>query len=279
MILSLYSGASGMRNHQTRMDVIGNNIANVNTVGYKSQRANFQDLIYQMRRYPAYPSDALGSINPAQVGSGVSVASINLNMEQGAMQSTGRSLDLAIQGNGFFCVVDGSSGNKFYTRNGVFIIGINSNSENCIVDSNGYQLTDESGNPITITGGNGQIGSIAISNDGTITAFDTSGEAMSSSNKIALFSFLNQEGLEKVGQNLYKETTNADTGETVSGVATVIDTVGTTSTINSGYLEMSNVNLTDEFTNMITTQRGYQANARTVTTSDQMLEELLNIKR
>lgn len=279
MIRSLFAGVSGMKNHQVRMDVIGNNIANVNTTGYKSNRVNFQDMFYQMQRYASAPSggtDGAGSMNPAQIGSGVTVAGIGTNMGQGALQSTGRTLDLAIQGNGYFQVKD-NAGNLFYTRTGVF----NLDTNGYLVDSNGNFLTDTAGAEIQITGGNGQIGTISIGKDGKITASDTDGNDMGITAQIGLYSFANQEGLTKVGQNLFKETT-AQQGNTVSGAAALIDpetAAGITSTINSGYLEMSNVDLTDEFANMITTQRGYQANARTITTSDQMLQELLEIKR
>lgn len=275
MIRSLYSGVSGIKNHQTRMDVISSNLANVNNVGYKSNRVNFQDIFYQMQRYPSAPSggtDGANSINPAQIGSGVAVAGIGTNMGQGALQYTGRTLDLAIQGNGFFQLKDDAD-NLYYTRTGTFILDANG----YLVDSNGYFLTDESGEAIQVTGENGQVATINIAKDGTITAYDTEDKDMVASSPIALFYFANQEGLTKLGQNLYKETTAQ--GSTVSGQAQAIDNTGVASTINAGYLEMSNVNLIDEFTNMITTQRGYQANGRTITTSDQMLQELLDLKR
>ncbi|MHB1041878.1 MAG: flagellar hook-basal body protein [Eubacteriales bacterium] len=270
MIRSLYSGTSGMKNHQIRMDVIGNNIANVNTIGYKSSRANFQDMLYQFQRSPSVPGDnGAGSINPSQVGTGVLVSSIGTNMGQGAMQNTGRVLDLAIQGNGFFQLKD-NGGNFYYTRNGIF----NQDANGCIVDNNGYQLTDVDGSEIRIEG---QVGELSVGKDGVVTATDTSGVDMGVSAQIGLFSFANPEGLSKIGQNLYKETTTAN--GSVSGQATLIDMANATSSINSGYLEMSNVDLIDELANMIVTQRGYQANIRTITTSDQMLTEILDIKR
>jgi flagellar hook protein FlgE len=275
MIRSLFAGVSGMKNHQVRMDVIGNNIANVNTTGYKSNRVNFQDMFYQMQRYASAPSggaSGAGSMNPAQIGSGVTVAGIGTNMGQGPLQSTGRTMDLGIQGNGFFQLKD-DGGNLFYARNGIFSIDKNGS----IVDSNGYFLTDDGGAEIQITGGNDQIGVIGIRKDGTLLALDTAGDDMGVTAKIGLYHFANQEGLAKAGENLFKETKLG--GVSISGAATLIETVGETSTVNSGYLEMSNVDLTDEFTTMITTQRGYQANARTITTSDQMLQELLEIKR
>lgn len=131
MIRSLYAGVSGMKNHQVRMDVVGNNIANVNTTGYKAARANFQDTLYQTIRSGGK------STNPAQVGLGINVASINNFMKSGALQSTGRTMDLAINGSGFFRVTDGA--NDYYTRDGILFV----DQEGYVVNSNGYRLIGE----------------------------------------------------------------------------------------------------------------------------------------
>lgn len=273
MIRSLFSGVSGMKNHQVRMDVIGNNVANVNTTGFKSSRANFQDTLYQAVRFASASTgagkDNIGGINPSQVGLGMSVSSITSNMRQGPLQNTGRSLDLAIEGNGWFVVTDGTE--IYYTREGIFYI----DNEGDLVNSNGYKVLDTTGGAINF--GKDGVSTLNISIDGKITAKNLTGTDISPANPIGLAMFSNQDGLERVGQNLFKESV-------ASGAPLGGDTPGTPAsggygTINSGYLEMSNVDLTDEFVSMITTQRGYQANARTITTSDQMLEELLNIKR
>lgn len=292
MIRSLFAGVAGMKNHQIRMDVIANNISNVNTVGFKSQRANFQDMVYQMIKSPSAPTggtSGAGSINPSQVGTGVIVAGVGTNMGQGALQGTGRTLDLAIQGNGFFQVTDASN-KSVYTRNGIFYIDQNG----YIVDSNGNQLTGTDNAANNTNTGNIQfvkqdtdgnyvpavVGSISIGKDGKITAYDTAGNQLtikigsntSTNAYVALFTFPNPEGLKKVGQNYFDKTD-------ASGSENRLDNTKMSSEIDSGYLEMSNVDLTDEFTNMITTQRGYQASARMITVSDTMLEELLNLKR
>jgi flagellar hook protein FlgE len=268
MIRSLYSGVSGMKNHQVRMDVIGNNIANVNTVGFKSGRANFQDTLYQMlRSASAGGVTDLGGLNPSQIGLGMSVSSISNMMGQGNMQLTGRTLDLAVQGNGWFSVSDGT--NTYYTREGVFYI----DSVGDVVNSNGYHLLDSGGTNISL-GANG-VATLSISQGGVITGTDLTGADLTPAT-IGLGMFLNQEGLERVGQNLFRESVAS--GTLIGGALSDPATNGY-GTVNSGYLEMSNVDLTEEFTNMIVTQRGYQANARTITTSDAMLEELLNIKR
>lgn len=314
MIRSLYSGVSGMKNHQIRMDVTGNNIANVNTSGYKKGRVNFQDTLYQTL------SSGGNSKNPAQVGAGMSVGSITNNFTQGPLQNTGRTLDLAIQGDGFFAVskykgdlID-STNDKVkntltsadtksnYTREGVFFV----DKDGYIVNSNGMNLIgllDDKANTdpaddvygavrILLKDNSGtdevplSVEALTITPGGKITGTYTNGDKVQfdygtgkyndttskTEAQIAIVTFANNEGLIKEGDNVYKESAETS-GDAVFGVPT--DSVQ----INSGYLEMSNVDLTEEFTTMITTQRGYQANARVITTSDSMLEELINLKR
>ncbi|HHW43962.1 MAG TPA: flagellar hook-basal body complex protein [Desulfotomaculum sp.] len=151
MIRSLFAGVAGMKNHQIRMDVIANNISNVNTVGFKSGRANFQDTLYQTLK------SAGTSTNPAQVGLGVSLAGISNNMNPGGLQSTGRTLDLAINGDGFFKVIDPGSGKEYYTRDGVFYIDQNG----YVVNSSGYRLVGELRN-ITATRSNEQYSRVKV---------------------------------------------------------------------------------------------------------------------
>ncbi|MGB9904720.1 MAG: flagellar hook-basal body complex protein [Desulfotomaculales bacterium] len=278
MLRSLFSGVSGLRSHQVRMDVIGNNIANVNTSGFKSSRANFQDTLYQLLR-PASASNAssgLGGTNPNQVGLGTGISSITNNMGQGALQATGRTLDLAIQGNGWFVVSPDGGNTKYYTREGIFYI----DNAGYLVNSNGYQVLDTGGAPINF--GTSGVATVNISMDGTITAKDLTGSVITitGTGKIGLAMFTNQDGLERVAQNLYRESPAS--GAPIA--PTTGDTFGTAGsggygTINSGYLEMSNVDLSDEFTNMIITQRGFQANARVITVSDTLLQELVDLKR
>ena len=259
MLRSLYSGISGLRTHQVRMDVVANNIANVNTTGFKSARANFQDVLAQTIGRTA--------INTTQVGLGVGLAAIDNIHTQGALQTTGRVLDLAIEGNGFFVVTDASN-NEFYTRDGTFYV----DSGGYIVNAQGYRVRVESGtqpfpNP-------GQIASISVSTDGTVTATYSDGSTQTC--RIGLVTFNNVESLRRVGSNLWDVTS----GLTLPDPPT-IGVPGTEGRgiIRSGYLEMSNVDLAQEFTTMITTQRGYQANARIITTSDELLQELVNLKR
>lgn len=166
MLRSLYSGISGMRNHQTRMDVTGNNISNVNTTGYKSARVNFQDTLSQTVRSGG------DSRNAAQVGSGMTVGGISTNFTQGPMQSTGRSLDLFIQGNGMFVVKDPTTNNEYYTRDGVFFI----DNQGYLVNSDGLRVQSKNGD-IKIYNTN-PVATINIGPDGKITGTDTAGNML-----------------------------------------------------------------------------------------------------
>lgn len=247
MIRSLYSGVSGMRAHQTRMDVIGNNIANVNTTGFKASRVNFQEMLSV-------------SLNPFQIGLGESVSSIDSFFTQGAMQVTGRALDMAIDGNGFFMVQEAQSGQNYYTRDGAFYL----NGNGDLVNSAGLYVLDSSGNPINLGTG---INSLSIDKHGNIYINGSN----SPTAVMGISEVDNPEGLTRAGNNLYVVPDNA----TNPGVP--MD--GNRGALLAGSLEMSNVDLTNEFADMIVTQRGYQANARVITTSDQMLQELIDLKR
>lgn len=265
MLRSLYSGVTGMRNHQLRMDVVANNIANVNTTGYKAARASFQDNLYQTLKSTS--STGTSNVAPLQVGSGINIASIDTVFIQGALQVTGRPLDLAIQGNGFFAIQkDLSDTAVYYTREGSFFL----NTEGYLVNSQGYYVLDTAGATIQITD---QIASIQVARDGTISYTLLDGSVNTLPNKIGITYIQNPESLLREGQNLYAASPNTATPS--PGEA---GTEGR-GTIEAGFLEMSNVDLSLEFTNMIITERGYQANARVITTSDEMLRELIDLKR
>jgi flagellar hook protein FlgE len=246
-------GVSGMRNHQLRMDVIGNNIANVNTTGFKTSRANFQDALYQ----------AMGANGSCQVGTGIQIAGVSNNFAQGPLQATGRVLDLAIVGNGFFGLVDENGRIKF-TRDGSFYL----DKDNNIVHSTGLKLVDSSGDAIELDLDEGQS-----HEDITITETGEIFVGGSSQGTIALYNFNNLTGLTKAGDNLYLD--NDISGEPIEGTPGE-EGLGL---IRSGFLEMSNIDLADELANLIATQRGYQANARVFTTADQVLQETIDLKR
>lgn len=410
MMRSMFAGVSGLRNHQIRMDVIGNNIANVNTIGFKKSRVTFQEMLNQTMRGASSPQSNRGGTNPQQVGLGVAIAGIDTIHTDGGPQSTGQMTDLAIEGDGFFIVRDGRS--EYYTRagnfnfdaegnlvnpaNGMKVMGwvgdvdriaenlssiiitkgqpmaaksttqiiyrnnldadttegdtykvpmkvfdslgrshtvnvvfekvdttnnewsysvinpLNTSDPTDIISSgtlvfnntgaldlpnstiNQFGFTPDGADQVTITPDfsavtqvaqetsivahsqdgypAGSLRTITIDTMGTITGIFTNGinEELA---QIALITFDNPGGLLKSGDNLYQNSNNSGEGR-IGPPAT-----GGRGIISPGSLEMSNVDLSEEFTQMIITQRGFQANSRIITTSDEMLQELVNIKR
>ncbi|HWJ80382.1 MAG TPA: flagellar basal body rod protein FlgG [Niallia sp.] len=288
MLRSLYSGISGMKNFQTKLDVTGNNIANVNTYGYKKGRVTFSDLLSQTSAGATAPAANAGGTNAKQVGLGSQLASIDTIQTQGSMQTTNRTLDLSISGEGFFVLEDGA-GSQSYTRAGNFYLDANRN----IVSSEGQILQVangiQEGANGAVTGTGQAVGgtvipssaqSFSIGSNGTITYVDANGDTQNAG-QILMAKVSNPEGLTKVGGNRYQLSANsgdlAGNALPYGGLVTSGD-VGT-GTINSGYLEMSNVDLSEEFTDMIVAQRGFQANTKIITTSDEILQELVNLKR
>ncbi len=392
MLRSLFSGISGLRSHQTMLDVTGNNIANVNTTGFKSSQVQFQDTLSQVIQNGGGAQDGTGGTNPAQVGLGVRVAGITTNFTQGASQSTGRSTDMMIQGDGFFVVRKGTE--TFYTRAGSFDFDPTGQmvlpgegaivqgwaAVNGVIDTNGplvdlkvpagtvmaavqsttasfvgnlpsdaadgttldrtISVFDSTGvereikltftrsatgwsldatdgaatatpgaltfapdgsltTPTTFTLGgvavdlstitgfagietlkagtqNGQAAgtllSFALGADGTIMGSFSNG-LKQAVGRIALGNFTNPGGLEKAGGSLFR--TGVNSGDAQVGTAGT----GGRGGLAGGSLEMSNVDLSSEFTSLIIAQRGFQANSRVITTSDEVLQELVNLKR
>ncbi|HEX8630221.1 MAG TPA: flagellar hook protein FlgE [Catenuloplanes sp.] len=386
MLRSLFSGISGLRAHQQMMDVTGNNIANVNTTGFKSSQSTFQDTLSQMVRSAGAPQGTAGGTNPAQIGLGVRLAGISTNFGQGSAQTTGKTTDLMIQGDGFFVVRSG--GENLYTRAGAFDFDGNGNLVNSggqvvqgWMGTNGTvnsatapvdirlplgqtlpptattnmtfagNLSNEAavGATVDVTstvytatgatqaltmtmtkvdgdtwrlslpggGGTADINFTAGQATGTVTAgaytvdvgalttysgasaakvSDSDGSAAGTLSsytispsgeiigvfssglkqtlgQVALANFNNVNGLEKTGESMFRTTVN-------SGLAQ-IGTAGSggLGTFSNGILEMSNVDLAAEFTNLVIAQRGFQANSRVITTSDELLQELVNLKR
>ncbi|GII05961.1 flagellar hook-basal body complex protein [Planobispora takensis] len=282
MLRSLYSGISGLRVHQTMMDVTGNNIANVNTTGFKTSQTTFQDTLSQMMRAAGSPqaddgvNQAAGGSNPAQVGLGVRLAGVETNFGQGAAQTTGRKTDLMVQGDGFFVVQNGTE--QLYTRAGSFSLDANSTlvtpDGNFVLGWNTTNGTINTADPLTPVQlpTDGSLESYTISQDGTLVGVMTDGTKRPIG-RIAMGNFVNPGGLEKAGGSTYRATVN-------SGEATV-GTAGTAGMglMQTGALEMSNVDLGQEFTNLIISQRGFQANTKVISTSDELLNDLVNLKR
>jgi flagellar hook protein FlgE len=392
MLRSLFSGISGLRSHQTMLDVTGNNIANVNTTGFKSSQTQFQDTLSQVVQNAGGAQAGTGGTNPAQVGLGVRVAGITTNFTQGASQMTGRSTDMMIQGDGFFVVRKGAE--TYYTRAGSFDFDSTGQmvlpgegalvqgwaAVNGVIDTNGpltdlrvpagalmaavattkatyegnldaaaadgtilnrtIDVYDAAGTarqleltftktagawsvdavdgattttsaltfntdgslatptgPLTVGGisvdisaitgfsgldtlkaksqdgqAAGTLLSFALGADGTITGSFSNG-LKQAIGKLALGSFTNPAGLEKAGGSLFRTGVNSG-GAQVGAAGT-----GGRGSLAGGALEMSNVDLSSEFTSLIIAQRGFQANSRVITTSDEVLQELVNLKR
>ncbi|HHW38886.1 MAG TPA: flagellar basal body rod protein FlgG [Bacillales bacterium] len=260
MLRSMYSGISGMKNFQTKLDVIGNNIANVNTYGFKKGRTTFKDLVSQQIAGATGPiANGKGGVNPRQVGLGSSLASIDTIDIQGSTQTTGRPLDLAISGDGYFILSDGS--NKYYSRAGNFYLDASWN----IVNADGLKLDPNIKLP-------DDTESFSIGANGSVNVVKTGATTSESVGTIKLAKFANPGALEKVGGNLYIPSAN-------SGIAAINDPGNGTGELVASALEMSNVDLSEEFTEMIVAQRGFQANTKIITTSDEILQELVNLKR
>ena len=293
MLRSLFSAISGLRANQTMIDVTGNNVANANTVGFKSSNVLFQDTLSQMLTAGTEATADRGGTNPVQIGLGVSVAGTTTNFGQGSAQVTGRQTDLMLQGDGFFVIE--RNGQNMYTRAGAF----NWDSAGNLVTADGDFVlgyadatpdndagdfpaaADYAAEPleriniydVPLAGTPAPaLQSIKIGSDGVVTGVYDDNTARPLF-QIATANFANPGGLEKAGDTAFLAS-NAS-GAPIAG-APGVNGMGM---VLGGSLEMSNVDLAQEFTNLIIAQRGFQATSRVITTSDQVLEELVNIKR
>ncbi|MFA9422240.1 MAG: flagellar hook-basal body complex protein [Sedimentibacter sp.] len=280
MMKALYSGVSGMRSHQTKMDVIGNNIANVNTNGYKTQRATFRDVYYQTVSSPSAASTGIGGTNSSQVGYGAQIASIDTIHTLSGYSPTSKSTDLYINGEGYLKVQD-ASGNMFYTRYGA----LNFDSQGQLVDSNGSIVMGINGDVTAADNSDideskleevkidiDNYNNITINSDGTITGVDDDGK-INTLGLIAIATVPNQAALSLNGSSYYIAGNNTGT------ITYHAAGLGGSGALITGGLEMSNVDLANEFSDMIITQRGFQANTKIISVVDDMLEELVNLKR
>lgn len=313
MLRSMFSGVSGLRTHQNKMDVIGNNIANVNTVGFKSGRVTFKDSIYQNIYSSSEGNNVYGGSNPSQVGYGSQVSAVSVNFGTGSYEPTGFGTDCMINGSGFFIVgpkledmdtgldntVDNNQVSQMYlTRVGEFAI----DGDGYLVDANknvvyGF-VPDQAAtgtNDMTYDtsvlkairlpiadDGDATIGydyeqtknltGISIDSNGVISG-QTSDGTTYKFGVVAVANVTNPNALENSGNSYYKSISNTGTVQAFEPGS------GATGILRSGCLEMSNVDLATEFSNMITTQRGFQACSKMITVSDEMLQELVNLKR
>ncbi|WP_276352497.1 flagellar basal body rod protein FlgG [Cohnella caldifontis] len=273
MLRSMYSGVSGMRGFQTKLDVIGNNIANVNTAGFKAGRVMFKDILSQSMSGTTAPVDGTtGGVNAKQVGLGVAVSAIDTIHTPGSAMTTNVPTDLRIDGDGFFIVKPSEDSEISYlTRAGNFTL----DASRQLVNADGMLVASSTGDFIQL---DDTVTAFSIAQDGQIMAVGTDGNAAGTGIYIGIAKVTNPGGLEKVGGNLYRVTANANTDGAFEPTTANNPELGTGAII-SGQLEMSNVDLTNEFTEMIVAQRGFQANSRIITTSDDILQEVVNLKR
>lgn len=256
MVPALWIAKTGLDAQQTRMGVISNNLANVNTTGFKRGRASFEDLMYQTVRQPGASSSQDSELpSGLMLGTGVRTVSTEKMFTQGNLVQTGNPLDLAIQGRGFFEVTlpDGSLG---YSRDGSFEV----NAEGNMVTSSGYVLSPT----INIPEG---AQSVTIGTDGTVSVLTAGASAPTNAGTITLADFINPSGLQPVGENLFKETLAS--GAPQSGGTPGLSGLGT---LAQASLESSNVNVVEELVSMIETQRAYEMNSKAIETTDQMLQ-------
>lgn len=338
MLRSLYSGITGMRVNQTKLDVIGDNLANVSTTAFKSSRVTFSTTISQTLTNASAASDNLGGVNGQQVGLGAQIASIDKIMSQGSMQSTSRALDMAIDGTGYFVVAAGEplTGNGdsvrivdnglgdittdtsiAYTRDGAFTLDDQGN----LLTSNGYRVLgyaaatlnddgtvkstniDENGNVYYVESNSSTaikddelvslkipdsidkdgvkvaVKSFGVSSTGLITGVLETGE-VTVLGQLAMASFKNEAGLSSVGNNMYQNTGSSGTAILSSGnnSTTNRESKGYGDVLQ-GYLEMSGVDMTEQFTEMIVATKAFQAAGKMISTGDEILSEIINLKR
>ncbi|RXI51026.1 flagellar biosynthesis protein FlgE [Clostridium tetani] len=337
MLRSMFSGISGLKANQTKLDVIGNNIANVNTTAFKNQRIRFQDVLSQNLKFGTGASANVGGTNPSQVGLGVEVAGIDTVVSQGNMQPTGRNLDFAVDGDGYFVVARGKADETlenldvYYTRDGAF--GLDDFGQ--LLTSDGYRVLgyeikeatiDNTKTPPTLTipteekvigkdskgkdikktvpkqgdkieadgdlkpliipdeveygGEKMKIKNFSVDKNGVINAVLANNEIVAIG-QIGMANFKNSAGLYKEGKNLYSGS--ASSGEAIYRDG--VDPANKNSNekgygdVIQGRLEMSNVDLAEQFTEMIVASRAFQANGKIITTGDEILQDLVNLKR
>lgn len=262
MLRSLFIAATGMEAQKLNIDVISNNLANVNTTGFKRSRADFQDLMYQtLRAAGATASDGTQVPTGIQIGLGVKPVAVQKIFEQGDIVHTGNTLDLVVEGNGFF-QIRMPDGTIAYTRSGAFKL----DRDGRIVNSDGYPLEPAISIPNDTT-------NISISSDGTISVNQAGNSAPTQVGQIEIAKFQNMGGLNALGKTLYLQTDAS--GEASTG-APGNEGLGT---IAQGSLEISNVNVVEEMVQMIVSQRAYEVNSKAVQASDEILQTTNNLRR
>lgn len=271
MMRALWTAASGMTSQQTNVDVIANNLANVNTVGYKKEAPEFKSLLYQTIQ--TITTSANGNTKPigAQVGLGVRNSAITSIFTQGTMTSSNKDTDFAIEGDGFFAV-RGTDGQTYYTRNGSFNFSVDTNGTT-LCNSDGLPVLDTNGNAITLDG-QYDVTKISIDSQGNLMYPDETKNAVPIGVRIGLVQFTNPSGLEKESGSLYSVTA-------ASGAAVQESTNPDLkqSKLRQNFLEASNVQVVDEMVNLIVAQRAYEMNSKAIQAADDMLSQANSLKR
>lgn len=262
MMRALWTAASGMQAQQKNIDVVANNLANVNTAGFKKSRADFQDLIYQNLKSSGAPSTSTTEVPTGiQIGLGTKLAAVTKIFTTGDLTQSGNQLDVAIEGDGFYQILQ-PDGNIAYTRAGAFKM----DSTGRVVTPDGYPIQPEIVIPANTT-------KITIGNDGTVSVAQAGQSAATTLGTIQLATFINPSGLSAQGKNLFLPTDSSGTATTGTPGQNGLGTLA------QGMLEMSNVSVAEEMVNMIVGQRAYEVNSKAVQTSDEMLQTANNLRR
>lgn len=272
MMRALYTAATGMIAEQTNVDTIANNLANVNTNGYKTERTEFKSLLYQTLQTKTTTANGENKPVGAQVGLGTRVAATTSMYTQGALLDSESPTDFAIEGDGFFAV-RGADGQTYYTRNGNFTWSKTADGGTILADQEGCPVLDSKGNQIALPEGVSSE-SMVFGQDGSVSYLDKTGKLVSLNQTFGIYQFNNPAGLEKLSSSKLGVTA-ASGNPMLEG-----DNPGLkTSKVCAGYLEGSNVQVADEMVNMIIAQRAYELNSKAITTADSMLDTANNLKR
>lgn len=273
MVRSLWSAASGMIAQQTNVDTIANNLANVNSAGYKAEVAEFKSLLYQTLQSETTSANGANKPISAQVGLGVRNSSITSVFGQGALIANSSDTAFAIEGKGFFAV-RGEDGQTYYTRNGNFNFNTGNGTNIVLSTSNGLPVMDSQGRPIQLNTNQYVVSKITVDANGRLCYPDASNNPQPIGIQIGVFQFANPSGLEKTSDTLYKVTPASGNAQNEATAANLDK-----SKVRQGYLEQSGVQVVDEMVNMIVAQRAYEMNSKAITTSDEMMELANNLKR
>lgn len=272
MVRSLWTAATGMNAQQTNLDTIANNLANVNTVGYKGETAEFKSLLYQTLQTKTTTANGANKPISAQVGLGVRNSSISTTFKQGSLLASESDTAFAIEGKGFFAV-RGEDGETYYTRNGNFTFSLGTNGGLVLATTDGLPVLSTTGRPITLD--RQYVASkITVTADGQLCYPDENNNPQPIGITIGTYQFSNPAGLEKVGDTLFGVT---EASGNALNEATNLNLER--SSIVQGYLEGSSVQVADEMVNMIVAQRAYELNSKAITTSDEMMQIANNLKR